>query len=64
VEGITLDSIDPADIDILLVHVEGAEYYVIKHLLSRPKIIVLETHYRNFVNPYMREIDHWMAGND
>jgi FkbM family methyltransferase len=64
VEGITFDTIDPEDIDILLVDVEGAEYFVIKHLRSRPKIIVLETHDGNYINPYMSEIDHWMATND
>src|SRR5262249_53222350 len=64
VEGITFDMIDSGDIDILLVDVEGAEYFVIKHLRSRPKIIVLETHYGNYRNPYMSEIDHWMATND
>ncbi len=63
VEGVTFDTIDPADIAVLLVDVEGAEYYVIKHLLSRPKIIVLETHYKKYRNPYMSEIDHWMTAN-
>jgi FkbM family methyltransferase len=55
--------IDPGNIDVLLVDTEGCEYFVLKHLISRPVVIAVETHYRNYKNPYMKEISDWMALN-
>jgi len=65
VPGITINEIDPTNIDLLLVDVEGAEWWVLKHLVSRPSVIVLETHLVGgcYINPYMIEINKWMKEN-
>jgi len=61
----TMDSIDDGKIDVLCVDVEGAEWFIIKHMKSRPKLIRLETHFSHseYVNPHIKEIDMWMAEN-
>lgn len=60
--GITFDFIDTGLIDILAVDVEGAEWFVIDHLVSRPRLICLETHRLGhpYVNPFMKQIGNWM----
>jgi len=65
VKAMTFDNYDDGDIDILAVDIEGAEWYVIEKLKSRPKLICLETHYKPplYVNPHMREINKWMFEN-
>jgi len=62
----TFDNYDDGDIDILAVDIEGAEWYVIEKLKSRPAIICLETHYKPplYVNSFMKEIDNWLIEND
>ena len=59
----TFDNYDDGDIDILTVDIEGAEWYVIEKLKSRPKIICLETHYKPpiYINPHMDDIEKWMV---
>lgn len=52
--------IDDGSIDLLSADIEGAEWYVIKHLRSRPKIISVETHGKYYSNPYLPEILQWM----
>ena len=66
VEARTFDNYDDGDIDVLTVDIEGAEWYVIEKLISRPAIICLETHYKPplYVNPHMEEIDEWMVKNN
>lgn len=67
VYSVTLDRIDDGEIDVLLIDTEGAEYYALKHMISRPRIIVLETHYNGngmtYCNHFMPEIKCWMAAN-
>jgi len=65
VPGITIDMIDTGELDLLLVDIEGAEWWVLKHLVSHPKVIVLETHLTggSYINPYMIEIERWMEEN-
>ena len=53
-----------SDIDILCVDTEGAEWFVLKNLISRPKIITLETHGIRYTNPYLSEIMQWMKDNN
>lgn len=55
---------DDGTIDALFVDIEGAEWFVLKHMKSRPKIIEIETHYGNYQNPYMAEIQAWMDANN
>ena len=64
VPTVTFDVIDPGDIDVLLIDTEGAEFFVLKNLISRPKIICVETHAGNYKNPFMNEIVDWMNSNN
>lgn len=54
---------DDGSIDLLSVDIEGAEWYVVKHLVSRPTVISLETHGKYYLNPYLKEISDWMQAN-
>lgn len=57
------NELDSGNIDLLCVDTEGSEWYVIKNLVSRPKIISLETHGRFYTNPFKKEINEWMKKN-
>ena len=46
--------------DFIKIDTEGSEWYVIKHMSSRPDVISIETHGGYYVNPYIREIKKWM----
>lgn len=58
------NEIDDGTIELLSVDIEGCEWYVLKHLKSRPKIISLETHGKSYTNPYIGEILSWIKEND
>lgn len=64
VETKTFNEIDDGAIDLLSVDVEGSEWFVIKHMVSRPSVISLETHGAIYVNPHLHEILAWMKAND
>ena len=71
VECDTFDAFDEGDIDILLMDMEGAEFFVIEKMISRPSLIVCETHSLNpdlldkkYINPYIDEIAQWMEEMD
>lgn len=55
---------DDGKIDVALLDTEGSEYFVIKNMISRPKIlgieIICENRYRN---PYLDEIQTWLEEN-
>ena len=62
--------IDDGTVDVLIADVEGSEWFVLKHMHSRPCIIQLETHSldpsspeQEYINPYIDEIDEWMRTN-
>ncbi|MBK8554209.1 MAG: FkbM family methyltransferase [Ignavibacteria bacterium] len=55
---------DDGTIDLLSVDIEGGEWFVVKHLVSRPDVISIETHWKNYSNPYLKEINEWMSDND
>ena len=63
VPGITIDQIDDGTIDVLLADCEGSEWFCLKGLKSRPKVIVLELSGRAYTNPYSNEILAWMTEN-
>ena len=63
VRALPFDKIDDGSIDLLSIDVEGAEWFVIKTMRSRPAVISLETHGAAYVNPYMNEISSWMRDN-
>ncbi len=60
----TFDKIDESNIDLLSIDTEGAEWYVIKNLKSKPKVISIETHGKFYINPYIEKISSWMIKND
>ena len=63
-ESKTFDKIDDGCIDLLSVDVEGSEWYVIKHMISRPTVISLETHGAIYVNPFIDRIMDWIESNN
>ncbi len=63
VEAMTFDKIDGGDIDLLSIDIEGSEWFVIKHMKSRPTVISLETHGGIYLNPHLDQILDWMKKN-
>jgi len=61
--AVTFDTLDDGTIDVLSIDVEGAEWFVIKHLRSRPRIVSVETHGKRYTNPFVGEITTWMAAH-
>jgi len=61
VEVKTADQIDDGTIDILAIDVEGAEWLVLKNIISRPKILRVETHFTHsgYCNPHYDLIMEW-----
>ncbi len=62
VEGKNFAPYDDATIDLLSLDMEGCEWFVIKHMVSRPKWISIEMgdHHNPYKNPYSAEINEWM----
>jgi Methyltransferase FkbM domain len=52
--------IDDGTIDLISIDIEGSEWYVIKHMVSRPNVISIETHGKYYTNPFIKEIESWM----
>jgi FkbM family methyltransferase len=63
VPAVTFDTLDDGKIDLLSIDIEGAEWFVLKHMKSRPGVISIETHGKYYVNPYLNEIDQWVNSN-
>lgn len=63
VDAITFDEIDDGSIDLLSIDIEGGEWFVIKHMVSRPLVLSIETHGAMYTNPYIDEINQWMIEN-
>ena len=59
----TFNEIDDGSIDLISIDTEGSEWFVIKHMVSRPEVISIETHGALYTNPYIREITNWMKEN-
>jgi FkbM family methyltransferase len=64
VECKEFNDIDPGNIELLSVDTEGCEWFVLKNLASRPKVISLETHGKYYTNPFINEIKEWLDRND
>lgn len=62
VEAVTFDQLDDGSIDMLDLDMEGSEWYALEKMVSRPKIIVVETGVRRN-HPFMKEIDGWAEEN-
>ena len=56
----TFDTIDDGQIEVLSIDTEGSEWHVIKHLVSRPAVISVETHGGAYRNPFLSDIEAWM----
>ena len=63
VDAVTFDEIDDGSIDVLSIDIEGGEWFVLKHMVSRPAVISVETHGGLYRNPYRAQIAGWMRGN-
>jgi FkbM family methyltransferase len=64
VEAKRFDEIDDGTIDLLSIDIEGAEWYVIKYMKSRPSVISIETHGKLYTNPFLKDILMWMEDNN
>jgi FkbM family methyltransferase len=62
--SIIFSEIDNGDFDLISIDIEGAEWYVIKHLVSRPDVISIETHGKYYTNHFINEILDWMKINN
>ena len=60
-----MSQFDKGDIDVLRVDVEGNEFFCLKHLVSRPRQIVVEIYndLATYINPYLFEICEWTEQN-
>ncbi len=63
-EARLFSEIDDGTIDLLSVDTEGSEWFVIKHMTSRPAVISIETHGGIYVNPYLDKLQQWMNDNN
>jgi FkbM family methyltransferase len=63
VQAVTFDTLDDGQIDLLSIDIEGAEWFVLKHMKSRPMVISIETHGKYYINPYLDEINQWIDSN-
>lgn len=63
VTAVRFSEIDSGGIDLLSIDIEGAEWYVLKHMRSRPLVIALETHSAQYHNPNLEKIEKWMRDN-
>ncbi len=64
VKVVLFSDVDPGDLNILSIDIEGGEWFVLKHMKSRPDLISIETHAGAYINPYINKIADWMKAND
>lgn len=64
VDAVTFNEIDDGSIDLLSIDIEGGEWFVIKHMVSRPLVLSIETHGAIYTNPYIKEIENWISKNN
>ena len=62
--SIVFSEVDKGTFDLVSIDIEGAEWYVIKYMISRPDIISIETHGKYYTNPNIIEIINWMRTNN
>ncbi|MCX6257286.1 MAG: FkbM family methyltransferase [Bacteroidia bacterium] len=62
-DSLLFDEIDEGKFDLISIDIEGAEWYVIKHMISRPEILSVETHGKYYTNPNIKEIMSWTKSN-
>lgn len=61
-----IDYFDDGKIDHLILDMEGAEWFALKYLLSRPQFIdiKLSDSSKNYTNPYIEQIAEWLVVNN
>ena len=64
VDAIKFSEIDPGNIDVLLADCEGSEVHLLNHLVSRPKLIYVESAPTDFTNPKKEQLHEWFKEND
>jgi len=55
--------IDDGTIDLISIDTEGSEWFVLKHMKSRPAVVSVETHGGMYLNPYIEHIYQWFTAN-
>lgn len=63
-KSILFSEVDNGNYDLISIDIEGAEWYVLKHMKSSPTVISIETHGKYYTNPHMQDIQNWMDNND
>lgn len=63
VEGVTFDQIDPGDIDLLCIDIEGAEWLLLPRMRSRPRVISIETHAGIYEHKDLGRMQAWAREN-
>jgi FkbM family methyltransferase len=64
VQSEVFSTFDKGDIDILSIDIEGGEWDVINNMVSRPKVICIETQSRDYINPKIKELTWWLDKNN
>jgi len=57
---VQFSDLDDGTIDLLGIDIEGADWYVLKHLRSRPRVLAIETHGKYYTNPFLSQIKQWL----
>jgi FkbM family methyltransferase len=57
------NEIDEGNLDLISIDVEGAEWFVIKDIISKPKVISTEIRAKKYINPFYDKIKDWMESN-
>ncbi len=63
-KAVRFSKIDKGEFDLISMDVEGAEWFVLKNMISRPAILSIETHGKYYTNPFINEINNWMEANN
>ncbi len=64
VEAIPFSDIDDGKFNLVLIDVEGAEWNVLKTLVSRPEVLSLEMRAGLYQNPNSLKIQEWLKENN
>lgn len=66
VEAKLFSDIDDGTIDLISIDIEGSEWFVIKHMTSRPDVISIElgAPRKRYRNSYEKEILNWLKENN
>ncbi len=63
VPAFTFDKMDPGNIDILCLDIEGSEWYCLNKMKSRPSLVCVEMRRKNYQNPFTDTIEEWFLYN-